>query len=486
MEQAARKRSPDGSTGLGRRLRELRLRRGLHQHDLACAHLSVSYVSLIETGKRVPSERVLRRLADRVGCTVDYLRTGWDAARVKELELKLTRGDSALRAGAADEALQAFGEALAEAQLLDPDTARRTRLKQALACEQSGRWATAVELYRALQEDPAIVPGSAEWAQLVVGLCHSHRAAGELALGIEAGERALGQLDRRGTGVTDDHLRVGAALIGCYHDRGDLTRAQLLAGRLTRAGGAGGSRAARGALYWSAALVAESRGDLAEALALTEWALALLAGTDGGRDLGLLRLACADYLLDLGSADLARVRALLAEPAAEPPETDRGGGSAVGTTTGGAAGGTAGTAVRGTVGSPAEQAAEQRVRARLALRLGEPGAAAGHAERALRLLRDEARWESGYALVLLAEAQFGQGRPDLAARTLGTVEQRLVGALADRNTARVRRLAGDLWQRGGYPAEALAAYRRALGEVGLPPLLRPDADATGVRPHGCQ
>src|ERR1700745_3616002 len=106
------------TSGIGQRLRELRLKRGLNQQDLASEEISVSYVSLIETGKRIPSEAVLKTLAERVGCSVDYLRSGRNDKRVKELELKIAFGDMALRNGANGEALQSFSEALAHAPLL--------------------------------------------------------------------------------------------------------------------------------------------------------------------------------------------------------------------------------------------------------------------------------------------------------------------------------------------------------------------------------
>ncbi|GAA2628255.1 hypothetical protein GCM10010307_17960 [Streptomyces vastus] len=53
----------------GRRMRELRRHAGMSQADLAGPELSASYVSLLESGKRVPSPEVVAALAERLGVT---------------------------------------------------------------------------------------------------------------------------------------------------------------------------------------------------------------------------------------------------------------------------------------------------------------------------------------------------------------------------------------------------------------------------------
>lgn len=53
----------DATSEIGRRLRDLRRERGLKQSDLAGEGLSVSYLSLLESGKRPLTPAILRRLA---------------------------------------------------------------------------------------------------------------------------------------------------------------------------------------------------------------------------------------------------------------------------------------------------------------------------------------------------------------------------------------------------------------------------------------
>ncbi|MFD7735789.1 helix-turn-helix domain-containing protein [Kitasatospora phosalacinea] len=428
-----------GADGIGRRLRELRLKRGLNQQDLASEDVSVSYVSLIETGKRAPSETVLRSLADRVGCSVEYLRTGHDGTTVKELELKVAFGDMAMRNGSDDEALESYGEVLASASPLPAATLFRARLGQALALEKLGRLEPAIEQLTALYEDPGTVAGSAHWTQIAVALCRCYRESGDQMMSVEVGERAMSRLDSLGLDVTDDHIQLGATLVGCYSDRGDLTRAGLVAARLTEAAERTGSRVARGSVYWNAAMVAKSRGHVDEALALTERALMLMAESDNVRHQSLLKGVYGRLVMDSDSPDLERAGTLLDE------------------------------AGRGLLeaGTNAERAWNESALAQLAIHLHRYDEAAAHADRALGLLPAEPRWEAAKARVLLAEAQYLGGDPENATGNLRTVEGQLGRLGESRSTGEVWRQVGDLWQQFDRPAEAVAAYRRALTNVGL-------------------
>ncbi|GAA3008324.1 hypothetical protein GCM10020229_20070 [Kitasatospora albolonga] len=434
MEQAR-----SAASGIGKRLRELRQKKGLNQQDLASADLSVSYVSLIETGKRVPSEAVIQALAERVGCSAEYLRTGRDDARVHELELKIAFGDMAMRNGSNGEALQAYSEALAAAPFLGEAMLRRARIGQALAMEKMGRLEAAIQLLTALFDDTGTVPGSAEWAQLAVALCRCYRNAGDQTLSVEVGERAMRTLDTLGLDITDDHMQIGSTLISCYYQRGDLTQAHLLANRLINAAENTGSRVARGVVYWNAALVANSQGRTKEALTLTERALMLLAETDNTRHQAMLKSAYASLLLDSEEPDLERVRALLAETHRALLE----------------------------VGTAAEQAGSEAQLAQLALHSGEPEQALVHADRSLGLLRNDSQEQAAATRVLLARAQLQTGEAAEAEKTLRSVVRRLGQLPVTRATAGVWRNAGDLWRLMGRQDQAMEAYEKALAQLGL-------------------
>ena len=69
------------SVEIGQRLLRLRHGQGLSQRDIAGPGCSAAYISRIEKGERLPSERALRHLAGRLGTTARYLETGRTTGR---------------------------------------------------------------------------------------------------------------------------------------------------------------------------------------------------------------------------------------------------------------------------------------------------------------------------------------------------------------------------------------------------------------------
>ena len=62
--------------GIGARLKRLRLERGISQRDLSSPGITYAYISRIESGARTPSVKALRRIAGKLGVTVEHLETG--------------------------------------------------------------------------------------------------------------------------------------------------------------------------------------------------------------------------------------------------------------------------------------------------------------------------------------------------------------------------------------------------------------------------
>ena len=88
-------------TTIADRVRQARLAAGLSQTALAGDAFSPSYISLIEAGRREPTDAALAVLAGRLGSTVEYLKHGDDGpneARTKlevdYAKLELTSGES--------------------------------------------------------------------------------------------------------------------------------------------------------------------------------------------------------------------------------------------------------------------------------------------------------------------------------------------------------------------------------------------------------
>jgi transcriptional regulator with XRE-family HTH domain len=61
---------------IGQRLKRLRLERGLSQRDISSPGLSYAYISRLEADVRTPSVKALRKIANRLGVTVEHLETG--------------------------------------------------------------------------------------------------------------------------------------------------------------------------------------------------------------------------------------------------------------------------------------------------------------------------------------------------------------------------------------------------------------------------
>ena len=89
----------DGVVGFAGRLARLRKTAGLSQTELAGDDLSASYVSLLESGKRQPSEAVVRTLATRLGCSTSLLSEGEHSERERRLSLELSYARLALTHG---------------------------------------------------------------------------------------------------------------------------------------------------------------------------------------------------------------------------------------------------------------------------------------------------------------------------------------------------------------------------------------------------
>src|SRR5918994_5586284 len=82
---------------VGARLKRLRLQRALSQRDLSSPGVSYAYISRIEAGARTPSVKALRKLAQKLGVSVEYLETGRDIRDIDDRELRLADAELELR-----------------------------------------------------------------------------------------------------------------------------------------------------------------------------------------------------------------------------------------------------------------------------------------------------------------------------------------------------------------------------------------------------
>src|SRR5919108_3970048 len=88
-----------GEETIGQRIRRLRLKRGLSQRQLAVPGVGYAYISRIENGDREPSLKTLRKLARRLGVSVEELETGQRITAEADRELRVSDAELALRLG---------------------------------------------------------------------------------------------------------------------------------------------------------------------------------------------------------------------------------------------------------------------------------------------------------------------------------------------------------------------------------------------------
>jgi transcriptional regulator with XRE-family HTH domain len=191
----------------GRRLRELRLDRGIKQTELAGGPVSASYISRLEMGNRLPSPNALSYLAATLGVTVDDLiarhereggvgaaasapvrAAGADSARSG----LLARATTALRGGDTRYVVE-----LLESELVSPDPEPfgwGWHLLGTLA-EAYGR---AQELQSRVDVLRLMLAISSEWEDagsvrggILADLSSDERALGRLEAALEAGRQAV-------------------------------------------------------------------------------------------------------------------------------------------------------------------------------------------------------------------------------------------------------------------------------------------------------
>src|SRR6059058_6514851 len=140
---------------IGVRLKRLRLARGLSQRELSSPGVSYAYISRIEAGARTPSVKALRKLAQKLSVSVEYLETGRDIREVDDRELRLADAELELRladdiASAERKLEQIYAEADAVG---DRTSAVRARIALGLASAQRGNHLEAVERLEAAVAD---------------------------------------------------------------------------------------------------------------------------------------------------------------------------------------------------------------------------------------------------------------------------------------------------------------------------------------------
>jgi transcriptional regulator with XRE-family HTH domain len=420
---------------VGARIRTIRQQRGLTQAGLAESDLSESYISLIESGKRVPGARTLKVIAARLAVTVDDL-TSRALPPDPQISFALAFVELAVMNGDVADARKAITAIQADTRL-DDRSALRLVAAEARLAEQEGDLETAISLLERFVADQNT--DVAVWADAATSLVRCHRERGNLSEAVEVGERFTAQLVTAGLSGTAQHVAVGLTLASAYHERGDVVRAARLVEHLVAESERVGSREACGMAYWNAALIARGEGRQLDAVKLAERAVTLVAEGDDKRRLARLTAAQAGILLSLDEPQILKAIELLTRSFAQMEEC----------------------------GSTVD-------RASIATELGRAQILVGHADdatlwgqRSLDLLGDEPRLETAGSWMILARAHALRGESADAKRTARLAASMLEAMGASRHAAQTWRDIGDLMSGHGEHADACLAFDRALESMGV-------------------
>jgi tetratricopeptide (TPR) repeat protein len=425
---------------IGTRIRDLRVSKGMTQTALSGNGISSGYVSLIESGKRTPSDRMVREIADRLGVSAEEILRSDESPRVDprlsdHARLDVNFAKMALANNNAPEAARIISRL--ELDALDNTTANEAASTLSQALEQSGDMAGAVRVLRNLVERNREEHAWTALARAATTLTTTLIEAGDINAAVDFGRGCMSEIEKAGLAGSDEHLRLGAIYMFALFGRGDTLSATEVVESLIKVADRVGTSRARGSVYWNAAIVAHRRGAVDEALRLTDRAVALMSEEEDSRDLPRLRLNYAWLLLHQDSPDAIRALA----------ELDR-----------------AESLVRG---SKFEMGIMHTLRGRAYLCLGVPDDAAEHAASALQMLGPSEHVDRTEALILLGDVGAARFEEDLACESYREAHKVLSGMEPSREVARLWRQLGDSLRRYGDQPGALTAYDAALAMTGL-------------------
>ncbi|MFN0283912.1 MAG: helix-turn-helix domain-containing protein [Kineosporiaceae bacterium] len=419
------------------RLRRLRQQANLSQVQLAGEDLSPSYISLLESGKRQPSEDVATLLAERLGCAVEDLLTPAGEERRKQAALSLELAKLSLRDGQAHEARTRL-EALVAEEGLD------RALRDDATYELADAYEKCMDLERAIQ---VLLPlheralnGTTHIPLPSVGLylTHLYSLAGDLNAAVRVGEASVRLLNDQRATNTREYFRLASTLTDVYYQLGDVNQAKAYAMELGQIAQRHADPQSEAVLAWNAAIAAESQGKLDEALALCHRALGILSEHGSGLDVARLRYTAAWIILRHDPSQVAEARHLLELSRDALP-----------------------------VLAPAEAAIWQTNMALVHLIEGDFAEAERLARSVLLDLSMYPGTQRAETLLVLGDAQSAQSRAEEALERYVAVVHSLDGLPASRTTSGLWREVAERFGRFGRTDDAIDGYRSALDAVGI-------------------
>jgi transcriptional regulator with XRE-family HTH domain len=426
-------RAPQRATsGLGNRLRQLRVAAGLTQSELASDRFSKEYVSQIERGKTRPTQETLAWIAERLGVDVSYLETGQSWDEYAEAEAAVVRAEAAVEGQRFDEALAALDclQYSPEAQELE----FRARLAEGWARMNLGELRPALDLLtraRELSEQQCF--SDVERADVLyhMGVCRYkltsiNTAQNLLGEALDLADRSGLPCDRLRSHILEWRSRCSRRQRDFAAAREDIERALELAERID-------DTLTVAHVTFQASVVAERDGHWLRARALAERAKELYEAHGDRQNVGRLlnNLGGLNYLLGKSDEAISYLKSAFS--------------------------------VALEVGSDPDAAQAVSSLAQVHLGAGDWMLAEEQARHALELLegRPDFLDEVGNAQIVLGRALLEQDRLEEAERALAEAELSLAQLSSASHRAVAWTAQGDLASRRGDDKSAAALYRRA-------------------------
>ena len=289
---------------LGARIRHLRRKRAMTQRDLSFDGCSYSYLARIESGDRRPSPRVLREIASRLGVTVEEL-LGEVSSSDRSRSLEVLDAMMMIRLEQYEQAEELLRGVLREAQV-DADAERISEAYEGLGliAARRGRDETALELLTAAL-DTGVPPHPAQRPDLYIELARLHVSSGDsaraIALLADCIERLRGLPERD----TAKIVRYTLLLSQSYADAGDFGSAGTVLAEALQDGAEEIDLRSRARAYYSLSRLYASTGQVTQAIAYADRALAIYELMDDNDALSDAHLLYAQNLLDAAETDRA-------------------------------------------------------------------------------------------------------------------------------------------------------------------------------------
>ncbi|TDD03056.1 XRE family transcriptional regulator [Nonomuraea deserti] len=426
---------------IGDRVRGLRLNRRMSQAQLAGPDLSDSYVSLIESGKRTPTPVVARLLAERLGCTTEFLLHGIEPRQRIDTELGLRHAELELQHGDPSIAADRFTEIVKAADEENAMLTAHARFGRARALEAQGRLGQAVEAFERLRREASAHPERLADLPLAISLSRCYQRAGDRLRAHDLAVSALRQAKRLSITQGEVAIDLATALVEARSEREDDSPELDYVKSVLDGTGVPQvvDRSGEISALWEASSAAAAGEDSALAVSLADDAI--MAGRETRLALQLARAAM--HWSRLPTADIGEAERLVtaaSEAFAVFPATTR------------------------------EHGESLIVHARVRLRAGDPARAGELATVALGLSHDRSGTTPAEAHLVLATVALDLGGD--AAAHVRDAQQLLAGLDrpvfgSDRQAARCWRELGDLYGRIGSVTQQTAAYHKALESAGV-------------------